>query len=372
MPILHFDLDCFFAAVEMIKEPALSSVPMAVGGSPNKRGVIATANYPARKFGVRSGMSSAQALKLCPQLTLRSGQMSLYREYSEKVMNVLKRVDGTLEICSLDEAYIDISGLTDSMEEASEVANGVRQTIYQETKLTCSAGIAPNRFLAKVCSDWRKPNGQFTLPQQSVENFIKDLPVEKIPGVGPVSLKKLHAHNIKTCLDLQLFGLYALERTFYSFGRVLFERAFGRDDTPIGLRSERKSISCENTFPRDLESTDQVLNELILLQETLQRRLEKFLERKKTLQDTEGHLFLKMKFFDFSIRVISSPLTFKLKELLNHLKQENSTAYQVYKNLAIELFEKDNKPIRNLGIGIKLKKNEVPDALQLELFPWMS
>lgn len=226
--IIHIDMDCFFAAVEMRDNPALRDIPIAIGGSRVQRGVISTANYPARKFGVRSAMPTGMALKLCPHLTLLPGRFEAYREASHHIREIFSRYTSLIEPLSLDEAYLDVSDSTHCHGSATLMAREIRQTIFNELALTASAGVAPVKFLAKIASDLNKPNGQFVLTPAEVPAFLKTLPLSKIPGVGKVSAAKLESMGLRTCEDVQKSDLAMLLKRFGKFGRILWERSQDR------------------------------------------------------------------------------------------------------------------------------------------------
>ena len=236
--IIHVDMDCFYAAIEMRERPELRGQPVAVGGS--RRGVLTTCNYEARKFGCRSAMPSFQALRLCPDLVLLPVRFDLYRKESKRIRSIFTSFTDLVEPLSLDEAYLDVSHLRS---EAASIAREVRERIREETQLTASAGIAPNKFLAKIASDWRKPDGQFEIRQEDIESFLRDLPVEKIWGVGKRTAKKIHALGAQTCGDLQGFTILELDRRFGRFGQELFNLCRGIDSRRVNPNRERKSVS---------------------------------------------------------------------------------------------------------------------------------
>ncbi|SQA97284.1 DNA polymerase IV [Cedecea neteri] len=180
--IIHVDMDCFFAAVEMRDNPALRDIPLAIGGSAQRRGVISTANYPARKYGVRSAMSTAMALKLCPHLTLLPGRFDAYKEASNHIREIFSRYTPLIEPLSLDEAYLDVTHCDRCQGSATLIAREIRQAISDELNLTASAGIAPIKFLAKIASDLNKPNGQYVITPEQVPDFLATLPLGKIPA----------------------------------------------------------------------------------------------------------------------------------------------------------------------------------------------
>lgn len=225
--IIHVDMDCFFAAVEMRDNPALRDIPIAIGGSRERRGVISTANYPARKFGVRSAMPTGMALKLCPHLTLLPGRFDAYKEASNHIREIFSRYTSRIEPLSLDEAYLDVTDSVHCHGSATLIAQEIRQTIFSELQLTASAGVAPVKFLAKIASDMNKPNGQFVITPAEVPAFLQTLPLAKIPGVGKVSAAKLEAMGLRTCGDVQKCDLVILLKRFGKFGRILWERSRG-------------------------------------------------------------------------------------------------------------------------------------------------
>jgi len=250
--IIHVDMDCFFAAVEMRDNPALRDIPIAIGGSRVQRGVISTANYPARKFGVRSAMPTAMALKLCPHLTLLPGRFEAYKEASHHIREIFSRYTSLIEPLSLDEAYLDVTDSLHCHGSATLMAQEIRQTIFDELQLTASAGVAPVKFLAKIASDLNKPNGQYVITPDEVPAFIKTLPLGKIPGVGKVSAAKLESMGLRTCGDVQNSDLGMLLKRFGKFGRVLWERSQGIDERNVNSERLRKSVGVERTLAEDI------------------------------------------------------------------------------------------------------------------------
>ncbi len=215
--IIHVDMDCFFAAVEMRDDPSLRDIPLAIGGSADRRGVISTANYPARRYGVHSAMSTAMALKLCPHLKLLPGRMAAYKEASQHIREIFARYTPLIEPLSLDEAYLDVTDCSQCNGSATLIAEQIRQTISDELNLTASAGIAPIKFLAKIASELNKPNGQYVITPAQVPAFLQQLPLSKIPGVGKVTAKRLEDVGLITCADVQQYDLVALLKRFGKF-----------------------------------------------------------------------------------------------------------------------------------------------------------
>ena len=273
--IIHIDMDCFFAAVEMRDNPALRDIPIAIGGSRLQRGVISTANYPARKFGVRSAMPTGMALKLCPHLTLLPGRFEAYREASNHIREIFSRYTSLIEPLSLDEAYLDVSASPHCHGSATLMAQEIRQTIFNELSLTASAGVAPVKFLAKIASDLNKPNGQFVLTPDEVPGFLKTLPLGKIPGVGKVSAAKLESMGLRTCEDVQNSDLAMLLKRFGKFGRILWERSHGIDEREIHNDRQRKSIGVERTLEEDIHEWADCEAIVERLYPELERRLAK-------------------------------------------------------------------------------------------------
>jgi DNA polymerase-4 len=250
--IIHVDMDCFFAAVEMRDDPSLRDIPLAIGGSADRRGVISTANYPARRYGVHSAMSTAMAFKLCPHLKLLPGRMAAYKEASQQIRAIFARYTSLIEPLSLDEAYLDVSDSAQCSGSATLIAQEIRQAISDELHLTASAGIAPIKFLAKIASELNKPNGQYVITPAQVPTFLQQLPLGKIPGVGKVTAKRLEELGLFTCADVQQYDLAALLKSFGKFGRVLWERSQGIDEREVSPDRLRKSVGVERTLAEDI------------------------------------------------------------------------------------------------------------------------
>ncbi len=292
--IIHVDMDCFFAAVEMRDNPGLRDIPIAIGGSEKQRGVISTANYPARKFGVHSAMSTAMALKLCPHLTVIRGRYDAYKEASTHIRDIFSRYTALIEPLSLDEAYLDVTDSQHCHGSATLIAREIRETIQQELNLTASAGIAPIKFLAKIASDINKPDGQFVITPQQMPDFLLALPLAKIPGVGKVTARKLEEMGLNICADVQKTDLVTLLRRFGKFGRVLWERSNGIDDREVITTRERKSLGVERTLSQDIHSWEACLEIIDLLYDELARRLDNIKPDRQIAR--QG---VKLKFTDF-------------------------------------------------------------------------
>jgi len=292
--IIHVDMDCFFAAVEMRDNPGLRDIPIAIGGSAKRRGVISTANYPARKFGVHSAMSTAMALKLCPHLTLLPGRFDAYKEASNHIREIFSRYTTLIEPLSLDEAYLDVTDSPNCHGSATLMAKEIRQTISEELNLTASAGIAPVKFLAKIASDLNKPDGQYLITPEEVPAFLLTLPLGKIPGVGKVTAGKLESLGLRTCADVQKTDLAPLLKRFGKFGRVLWERSQGIDEREVNNERQRKSVGVEKTLAEDIHEWHECKAIIEQLYPELERRLKKV--KPDLLIARQG---IKLKFNDF-------------------------------------------------------------------------
>ncbi|ACQ92432.1 DNA-directed DNA polymerase [Tolumonas auensis DSM 9187] len=345
--IIHVDMDCFFAAVEMRDNPALVSLPLAIGGSAERRGVIATCNYVARRYGVRSAMATAYALRLCPRLVLLPGRMALYSEVSRQVMRIFARYSQIIEQVSIDEAYLDVSDSTLFQGSATRIAEAIRADIRQELQLTASAGVAPNKFLAKIASEQNKPDGLFVLSPAGVPPFVRQLALSKIPGIGGKTAERLVQLGLHTCADVQQFPrrqlLYLLGKT----GLMLLERAYGIDERPLQTSRERKSVGVETTFPIDIVQEEQGHAMLPELLAELSKRLQR-----REWQGQIARQGVKIKFSDFHQTTVE--------------RSVNRFSPQLYDELLHEAWLRGGgKPVRLVGISIGLP--EAANVLQLPL-----
>ncbi len=246
--IIHIDMDCFYAAIEERDDPALRGLPLAVAGK-DRRSVLTTANYEARKYGCRSAMPVFKALELCPQLVIVPVRFDHYRAVSAQIRAIFGRFTGLIEPLSLDEAYLDLSQLQSA---AASIAREIRAQIFEETRLTASAGISSNKMIAKIASDWRKPNGQFEVCAEDIPAFIAALPVGRLSGVGRKMSEKLAALSVTTCAELQRFDHLELSRRFGKWGLELWELCRGIDERPVTPDRTRKSLSSEMTFAENI------------------------------------------------------------------------------------------------------------------------
>ena len=333
--IIHLDADCFYAAIEMRDAPALRGIPLAVGGSAERRGVLTTCNYEARAFGVRSAMPTAQAMRLCPQLTVVAPQMSKYREASKAMRAIFAEFTEVIEPLSLDEAYLDVSEVSDGDLTATRIAKIIRQRIREELEITVSAGVSVNKFIAKVASDWQKPDGLTVVPPDEVDAFVAALPVKKIPGVGSVTAEKMHRYGLRTCADVREWSLLDLRRRFGKFGVVLHERARGRDDRPVQPSRLRKSISVERTFVEDVKGPAEWAPIIERLYVNLMERIEA-----AKAWDGITKAFVKLKFNDFTTTTV---------------ERVGTKAVEAdYHDLLVEGWERKARPVRLIGLGVRL------------------
>ncbi len=253
--IVHVDMDAFYASVEQRDAPALRGRPVVVAWK-GKRSVVCAASYEARHFGVRSAMPAVTAEKLCPEAVFVAPDFVRYKAVSEAIRKIFERHTAAIEPLSLDEAYLDVTQNKTGLPTATLVAKTIRQEIWNELQLRASAGIAPNKFLAKIASDWRKPNGQFVIQPHEVQEFLITLPVGRIPGVGKVTEARMAKADIKTVGDLYAMEISTLESQFGSYGQRLYDLARGVDHSPVISNRARKQISAEDTFPEDLPLAD--------------------------------------------------------------------------------------------------------------------
>ena len=260
--ILHIDMDAFYASVEQRDNPDLRGRPVAVGGDADKRGVVAAASYEARTFGVRSAISMAKAVRLCPSLVIVRPDFSKYRAVSQQVFEIFRRVTPLVEPLSLDEAYLDVTENAWGEVFGTKVARRLKNEIRSATGLTASAGVAPNKFLAKIASGWQKPDGLTVIPPERVEIFLQGLPVDALWGVGPVTARKLRARGIEKLVDVRAADPEQLRETVGSLADWLQQLARGEDDRPVVSEHEPKSSGSENTFARDLTDLDEIRREI--------------------------------------------------------------------------------------------------------------
>ena len=255
-------MDAFYASVEQRDNPDLRGRPVAVGGAADKRGVVAAASYEARAFGVRSAVSMAKAVRLCPSLVIVPTDFAKYRAVSKQVFDIFRSVTPLVEGLSLDEAYLDVTENAWGESLGMNVARRIKQEIKSQTGLTASAGVAPNKFLAKIASGWQKPDGLTVIAPERVEHFLQGLPVDALWGVGPVTARKLRAKGIEKLVDVRAADPALLREAVGSLADWLQQLAVGQDDRPVVSEHEPKSSGSENTFERDLTDLDTIRREI--------------------------------------------------------------------------------------------------------------
>lgn len=348
--IIHIDADCFYASVEMRENPMLRDVPLVVGGLAEKRGVVATCNYLARDYGVHSAMPTATAMRLCPNLVIVPPRMHLYREVSLKIRAIFADYTALIEPLSLDEAYLDVTDSPSFHGSATLIAEDIRRRVEQELGITVSAGVAPNKFLAKIASDWNKPNGLKVITPTEIDEFIRQLPVTKLHGVGKATAEKLAALGIHDCVDVRHSNEMLLVQHLGKFGRRLWQLAHGIDNRPVEPNRRRKSVSVERTFNQDLPDNDACLEQLPAL-------VDKLNERVANLDDSYevDRPFVKIKFYDFTQTT--------LEQVGLELSLES---FQI---LLTQAYARGNKAVRLLGVGVQLHDKTLASTdVQLELF----
>lgn len=343
--IIHCDCDCFYASIEMRDDPTLRGRPLAVGGQPNSRGVVATCNYEARRFGIHSAMASARAIRLCPELLIIPPAMEKYRIASNQIMDIYRDYTDLVEPLSLDEAYLDVTRVERCQGSATLIAREIRQRIADTVGITASAGVAPNKFVAKIASDWNKPDGLFVVRPEQVDAFVAALPVDKLHGVGKVTGARLKQLGVQTCADLRAWDMETLREHFGSFGGRLFELSRGVDVREVSPTRERKSISVENTFVTDLTTLEQCQAELETFMNQLDARI-----RRADAQGTIQKLFVKLRFADFSRTTAEG--------------SGSAPDEEQFRILLATAHKRALLPVRLMGIGVRLGEA----AVQLDLF----
>lgn len=350
--IIHCDCDCFYAAVEMRDDPTLRGRPLAVGGRAEDRGVVATCNYEARAFGVRSAMPTARAFQLCPQLLLLPPDFTRYREASRRILAIYRDYTPLVEPLSLDEAYLDVTGVERCRGSATLMAAEIRARIEAEVGITASAGVGPNKFVAKVASDWNKPNGQFVVQPAEVDAFVAALPVRKIFGVGKVTAARLANLGVETCGDLRAWALADLVQNFGSFGERLHRLCRGIDERAVEPNRISKSLSIETTYTPDLA-------DLAACREALGELIDEFqprLQRARAVRPVHKAV-VKVRFADFSRTTAECVASHPDPTIWLALLDEAHARRQL--------------PVRLLGVGVRFAEagaGSGDQAAQIELF----
>lgn len=310
--IIHIDMDCFYAAVEMRDFPEYRNVPLAVGGD-GPRSVLCTCNYQARQFGVRSAMSAIKAKQLCPELKIVHGRMDVYKETSTHIREIFSRYTELIEPLSLDEAFLDVTDASECQGSATLIAEKIRADIFSELNLTASAGIAPNKFLAKIASDENKPNGQCVITPDKVASFVEQLSLKKIPGIGPKTFEKLNRHGFYTCEDVRKSNVRALQNIVGKFANNLYLKAHGVDNRALEVCRQRKSLAIETTLAEDINTQDECRVVIESLYQKLLTRLAPHNDREIIRQG------IKLKFADFNQTTVETQSNTCQKDLFTSL-----------------------------------------------------
>lgn len=335
--IIHIDMDAFYASVEQRDQPELKGKAIAVGGSPEGRGgVVATCSYEARKFGVRSAMPSKKALQLCPQIIFIKPRFEVYKEVSRQVREIFHRYTDIIEPLSLDEAYLDVTEDKQGIGSAIDIATLIKKAIREELHLTASAGVSVNKFVAKIASDLKKPDGLTFIGPSKIESFIEALSIEKFYGVGRVTAEKMKGMNIHTGADLKKLSERELVQHFGKSGKFYYQIVRGIDERPVEPNQETKSIGAEDTFPEDLTTLDEMNKELEKIAPVVHQRLLKHQLKARTLT-------VKIKYHDFKIITRSKSFS----EPINSLQLMIDTAKEL-----MAATETDHVRIRLLGISV--------------------
>ncbi len=292
--IIHIDMDAFYAAIEQRDRPELRGKPVIVGGHPEKRGVVATCSYEARKFGIHSAMPSRTAFKLCPHAIFLPARFEVYRAVSAQIMQILRTYTDLVEPVSLDKAYLDVTENKKGISSATRVAREIKQHILAQTQLTASAGVSFNKFIAKLASDYQKPDGLTVVPPQQAAHFLDAIPIDKFLGVGKVTAAKLKELGIMTGTDLKRLSEEQLRTLFHERGRLLFAYVHGEDHRPVQPTHIRKSVGKEVTLEEDISDRDQMVRILEQLTEQVVQRLIELGLQGKTLT-------LKVRWSDFQL-----------------------------------------------------------------------
>jgi DNA polymerase-4 len=343
--IIHIDMDAFFAAIEERDKPELHDVPMAVGHA-DKRGVIATANYVARKYGVHSALSSVIAKNICPQLIILPDRMEVYREVSEQIRQIFADYTDLIEPISIDEAFLDVTDNKPHIDKAVDIAVDIKRRIREELHLVASAGVSYNKFLAKIASDYRKPDGLCTIHPDIALDFIARLPIESFWGIGPVTAKKMHLLGIHNGRQLRECSREMLIRQFGKAGTIYYDFARGIDERPVVPIRIRKSVGCEQTLEKDINRKSAAIIELYHVTLELVERLKH--------DDFHGStLTLKIKFADFSqiTRSITVPKSRNLDTLHDILPFAKKLLAQV---------DYEEKFIRLIGLSVSNPTDDTP------------
>ena len=355
MKIIHIDMDAFYASVEQRDNPVLLGKPVVVGGDPDGRGVVAAASYEARRYGVRSAMPCAVARRLCPSAVFVPPNMKRYRAVSAQIFEMFRAVTARVEPVSLDEAYLDVTDNYMNEVLASEIARYLKAQIVAETGLTASAGVGPNKLVAKIASDFRKPDGLTVVAPARVAAFLEPLPVSRLWGVGPQTARRLAELGLKTIRDLKACPVHRLHKSLGSFGVTLHALAQGRDRREVVSHREPRSRSSETTFARDV-------SELNTLETVVEQQAHEVARCLMRLEQPGRTVTLKLRYTDFT--------TITRSRTLKNATLDASEIAATGRLLLHQTREQDPRPVRLIGLGVaNLIARD--DAIQLQL-PWIN
>lgn len=333
--ILHCDMDCFYAAVHMRDDPALRGLPVVIGGRPESRGVVAAASYEARRYGIHSAMPSARAVRLCPDLVFIPPDFRRYGRESEQIFAIYREYTPLVQAVSIDEAYLDLSGRLGAAGSATAIARDIRRRVREERGLTVSVGVGPNRLVAKIASDFQKPDGLTVVPPAKVLDFLAPLPVRRLHGVGPATERALAELGVRTVEELRRLEVAELAARFGKHGEMLYEFARGIDERPVTVERERKSLSTETTYATDLRGLEVVTAEV----EKLAAELGQGLKRRGLGGST---ITLKLRYGDFTTLTRSRTLV---------LPTWDPRAIAACARDLLAKTEAATRPVRLLGVG---------------------
>jgi DNA polymerase-4 len=353
--IIHIDMDAFYASIEQRDNPEYRGKPVAVGYG-GKRGVVAAASYEARQYGIHSAMASVTALRKCPRLIFVMPRFEVYKTVSNQVMQIFRDYTDKVEPLSLDEAFLDVTENKKEMEIATQIAKEIKQKIYHQTRLTASAGVSYNKFLAKIASDYNKPNGLYVITPEKAEKFLEKLAVEKFFGVGRVTAQRMHELGIKNGLDLKQYSEMELIHHFGKAGTMYHQFVRGIDEREVESEYIRKSLGAEETFAEDLSQLVDLLRALDELAHEVHRRADKRDFLAKTLT-------LKIKYADFTVVTRSKTVAYFLRTY--------DELFDLGKELLLQVDDIEERKIRLMGLTLKNAGNEqvilINQPLQLTL-----
>ncbi len=349
--IIHIDMDAFYASVEIRDNPALRDKPVIIGGSPQGRGVVSTANYVARKFGVHSAMPASKAVRLCPHAVFLRPRMEHYVAISQQIREIFFRFTSLVEPLSLDEAFLDVSGCESLFGPAPEIARQIKTALLEEVGLVASAGVAPNKFLAKVASDLEKPDGLVVVPAETIQAFLDPLPIRRVWGIGPHTEKRFNALGVSTVAGIRGLAREQLQREFGANSDHFYRLARGWDSRPVVPEHEAKSVSHENTFPVNIEDAE-------ILRAWLQELVGQVTVRMRRAQVKGKTVRIKVRFSDFR--------TITRSETLNELSFETRQIETTAQKLLTKILREFHQPVRLLGAG--MANLRVGAAVQQTLF----